>query len=63
VWKPRASWRLAWSKRSWVPAPRYINANHSYDLPEVMVTPIVGGSAEYLAWIASETTDQLDSEV
>ena len=25
---------------------------HTYELPEVSVLPIVGGSAEYLAWIA-----------
>jgi len=25
---------------------------HSYELPEVSVTAIVGGSADYLAWIA-----------
>ena len=28
---------------------------HSYDLPEVVATPIVGGSAEYLAWLTGET--------
>lgn len=28
---------------------------HSYDLPEVVATPIVGGSAEYLAWVTTET--------
>lgn len=32
-----------------------INANHSYDVPEVVVTPIVGGSGEYLSWLADET--------
>ncbi|WP_290055854.1 divalent-cation tolerance protein CutA [Amycolatopsis solani] len=28
---------------------------HSYDLPEVVATPIVGGSADYLAWVSAET--------
>ncbi|MET8847405.1 divalent-cation tolerance protein CutA [Amycolatopsis sp. NPDC004625] len=28
---------------------------HGYDLPEVIATPIVGGSAEYLAWLETET--------
>ncbi|GHF59793.1 periplasmic divalent cation tolerance protein [Amycolatopsis bartoniae] len=28
---------------------------HSYDLPEIIATPIEGGSAEYLAWLVSET--------
>lgn len=29
---------------------------HSYDLPECVVIPIEGGSAEYLSWIAAETS-------
>lgn len=33
-----------------------IRALHSYDLPEAIVLPIDGGAADYLAWIASETT-------
>jgi periplasmic divalent cation tolerance protein len=33
----------------------FIRANHSYDLPEITVTPIVGGLSGYLAWIGSET--------
>ena len=27
---------------------------HSYDVPEVLVLPAVGGSARYLAWIETE---------
>lgn len=30
---------------------------HGYDLPEVVATPIVGGSADYLAWVTTETGD------
>jgi periplasmic divalent cation tolerance protein len=33
----------------------YIKANHTYDLPEIVATPITGGSAEYLAWVLSES--------
>ncbi|HWC13478.1 MAG TPA: divalent-cation tolerance protein CutA [Actinomycetota bacterium] len=29
---------------------------HSYENPEIVVTPIEGGSSDYLAWVASETT-------
>jgi periplasmic divalent cation tolerance protein len=29
----------------------FIKANHSYDVPEVIVTPIVGGNADYLDWL------------
>lgn len=28
---------------------------HPYDVPEVLVLPAVGGSADYLAWIETET--------
>jgi periplasmic divalent cation tolerance protein len=28
---------------------------HGYDLPEIIATPIEGGSAAYLAWLTAET--------
>jgi periplasmic divalent cation tolerance protein len=28
---------------------------HSYDVPEVIALPIIGGNPEYLAWIDTET--------
>lgn len=33
----------------------HIAAHHSYDVPEIIATPIIGGSAEYLAWLVEET--------
>lgn len=33
-----------------------IGALHSYALPELLVTPVIGGSAAYLGWIASAVT-------
>ncbi|MGH3601779.1 MAG: divalent-cation tolerance protein CutA [Pseudonocardiaceae bacterium] len=33
----------------------HIKANHGYDLPEIIATPITGGSAEYLSWLVAET--------
>jgi periplasmic divalent cation tolerance protein len=27
---------------------------HAYDVPEVIATPIEGGSADYLAWVTTE---------
>jgi periplasmic divalent cation tolerance protein len=33
----------------------HIKEHHSYDTPEIIITPIVGGSAEYLGWISEET--------
>ncbi len=29
---------------------------HTYELPEIAVVPILGGSAEYLAWIAESVS-------
>jgi periplasmic divalent cation tolerance protein len=33
----------------------HIKASHSYETPEIIITPIIGGSAEYLRWISEET--------
>lgn len=33
----------------------HLAAEHDYDVPEVVATPVVAGSAEYLAWVAEET--------
>lgn len=33
----------------------HIKANHSYVTPEIIATPIVAGSREYLQWISDET--------
>ncbi|WP_242909569.1 divalent-cation tolerance protein CutA [Actinomadura terrae] len=32
-----------------------VKANHSYDTPEIVAVPIVGGLGEYLTWIKEET--------
>jgi periplasmic divalent cation tolerance protein len=33
----------------------HIQANHSYDVPEVVATPIIGGNPAYLEWVTNET--------
>lgn len=33
----------------------HIKIHHSYDVPEIIATPITGGSAEYLSWLVDET--------
>ena len=33
-----------------------IKANHSYEVPELTVTPIIGGFEDYLHWISTETS-------
>lgn len=33
----------------------YLKAQHSYDVPEIIATPITGGSGEYLSWLIEET--------
>lgn len=33
----------------------HIQANHAYDVPEVITTQLVGGNPAYLAWLHRET--------
>ena len=33
----------------------FIRKSHSYELPEIVVTKITGGSKDYLSWIGKET--------
>ncbi|WP_019813959.1 divalent-cation tolerance protein CutA [Saccharomonospora saliphila] len=33
----------------------HLKAHHSYDVPEVVATPVTDGSAEYLSWVVEET--------
>ena len=35
-----------------------VRALHSYEIPEVIALPIVAGSAPYLAWLTTETTQR-----
>jgi periplasmic divalent cation tolerance protein len=34
----------------------HIKANHTYDVPEVVVTPITGGNPDYLEWLRAQTS-------
>jgi periplasmic divalent cation tolerance protein len=33
----------------------FIRERHPYEVPEIVVTPILGGSPAYLAWLRQET--------
>lgn len=33
----------------------HIRGKHSYEVPEIIVTPIIGGSEAYLDWLRAET--------
>lgn len=35
----------------------HIKATHSYDVPEVIVTPIIDGNPAYMLWILQETRE------
>ena len=43
-----------------------ITEGHSYDSPEIIATPVVAGSMDYLAWVSEQTEsgedDQEDDE-
>lgn len=34
----------------------HLETEHTYDTPEIVATPIVAGAADYLDWLARETT-------
>ncbi len=34
---------------------KLVKANHSYEVPEIIALPIVGGNPDYLEWIEKET--------
>lgn len=38
------------------PLKEFLDREHPYDEPELIVLPITGGSASYLAWIAESVT-------
>lgn len=38
----------------------HLNERHSYDVPEVVATPITGGSRAYLSWVTEETRGRAD---
>ena len=33
---------------------RLVKENHSYDVPEIIAVPIIGGNQDYLEWIDNE---------
>ncbi|MBB5804111.1 periplasmic divalent cation tolerance protein [Saccharothrix ecbatanensis] len=33
----------------------FVKARHTYDVPEVVALPVLGGNTDYLEWITSET--------
>ncbi len=35
---------------------RHLRERHSYEVPEIICTPIVAGNPDYLAWVAREAT-------
>ncbi|MFT7841353.1 divalent-cation tolerance protein CutA [Saccharothrix sp. BKS2] len=39
----------------------FINQNHSYDTPEIVALPILGGNPAYLQWMTDETRSAVES--
>ncbi len=39
-----------------VPIQEMIRAQHSYEVPEIVVLPIVDGSVDYLAWLSAQVS-------
>ena len=38
------------------PLVAHVRAEHSYDVPEIICTPIVAGNPDYLEWLTAETS-------
>jgi len=36
----------------------FVRGVHSYEVPELVVLPILGGDSDYLAWIEAETAEE-----
>ncbi|WP_405657071.1 divalent-cation tolerance protein CutA [Streptomyces sp. RK9] len=36
----------------------WLLAAHDYETPEIIATPVTGGSAAYLSWVAAETSEE-----
>lgn len=36
----------------------WLRAHHPYEVPEIVITPVLDGSDDYLAWLAAETTKE-----
>jgi periplasmic divalent cation tolerance protein len=36
---------------------RFIRKRHAYEVPEILVTSVKGGLADYLSWISAETAN------
>jgi len=39
----------------------FIRGRHPYEVPEILVTPIMGGLEAYLDWVAEETQESPES--
>ncbi|MEV7084986.1 divalent-cation tolerance protein CutA [Streptomyces sp. NPDC093085] len=52
-------WRISYkTTRARLPyLTAWVKDAHSYDVPEWIVLPVDGGSEEYLAWVAEESTE------
>jgi len=35
----------------------FVRELHPYEVPELVVLPVLGGDSDYLAWVDAETTD------
>jgi periplasmic divalent cation tolerance protein len=41
----------------------HVQALHTYEVPEIVVTPIIGANAEYLAWATGGPDESQGPEV
>jgi periplasmic divalent cation tolerance protein len=64
-WKGRVETATEWQVQLKTAADRvdelvaHVTAGHPYDVPEVLVTAVLGGNPAYLEWVVAETRVQL----
>ncbi len=62
-WKGEVETASEWQVLFKLPAERYeafqevIRSAHSYDVPEIIATPIAAGNPAYLEWMTAETRE------
>lgn len=40
----------------------HLVSTHPYDVPEIVATPVVGGNADYLDWLTTETRESQERD-
>ncbi|WP_244945275.1 divalent-cation tolerance protein CutA [Couchioplanes caeruleus] len=53
-------WRITFKTTTarYAALERHIREHHSYDVPEILCSPVTAGNPEYLEWLDAETPER-----